>query len=431
MAALPLSASDSQLREISGQHLALWTDLPSAPAIDDLPRRFDQAVPQWCARFSVSPERAAQWRVTGYLMKDGNPFRRAGLLPEGLPDFQHGFTRDREFWVWEQPSDYFRTHLVLHEGTHAFMFAALGGCGPPWYMEGLAEQLATHRIVDDRLELGVFPHGRDEVPYWGRIRLIELARSEGRALSLPQLLELSSAAYAESSSYAWSWAAAALCELHPRYHEAFGKLTAEVRGAALVRQPREIFGPLWSDLLREWPRYLADLDYGYNFSAMQLDLSPARRSIARPERTIVLADRGWQNTGLKVTAGAPYAVQAQGRFQVQGGAEPWTSEADGVTLRYYRGQPLGRLLAVVLDDQAEPGNNDVWSSVVPLASQGRFTPSINGTLYLRVNDAAGDLDDNRGQLEVELGLAPPMQAPPAEPGATSALTTPGARPATD
>ncbi len=35
-------------RRLTGQHLTLITDLPSAEAVDELPAVFDQAVPQWC-----------------------------------------------------------------------------------------------------------------------------------------------------------------------------------------------------------------------------------------------------------------------------------------------------------------------------------------------------------------------------------------------
>ena len=85
------------------------------------------------------------WRMTGFLMKDKARFAERGLLPGDLPPFAHGYSRGRNLWLYEQPSDYYRRHLLLHEGTHGFMNTILGGCGPPWYMEGMAELLGTHR----------------------------------------------------------------------------------------------------------------------------------------------------------------------------------------------------------------------------------------------------------------------------------------------
>ncbi len=92
--------------------------------------------------------RAADWRIRGCLMREKRPFAACGLLPAGLPPFRHGFSRGRQLWLNEQPTAYYRRHLLLHEGTHAFMDAMFGGCGPPWYMEGMAELLATHSYRD-------------------------------------------------------------------------------------------------------------------------------------------------------------------------------------------------------------------------------------------------------------------------------------------
>ena len=62
------------------------------------------------------------------------------------------------------------------------MNTVMGGCGPPWYMEGMAEYLATHRWHDGRLTLGYMPPNRDEVPQWGRIRIIQDAVAQHRAV---------------------------------------------------------------------------------------------------------------------------------------------------------------------------------------------------------------------------------------------------------
>ena len=78
---------------------------------------FDQAFSQWCEYFEIDPAKAADWRLTGFLIKDRQRFRRLGLLPRDLPPFQHAFCRNTDFWVYEQPSDYYSRHLALHEGT--------------------------------------------------------------------------------------------------------------------------------------------------------------------------------------------------------------------------------------------------------------------------------------------------------------------------
>ena len=107
------------------------------------------------------------------LIDDPARFEAAGLLPSDLPKFLNGFTRQNECWLYNQTSPYYRRHLLLHEGVHGFMFTLLGRNAPPWYMEGMAELLATHRWQDGKLELPYFPKRPDEVPKLGRIEIVQ------------------------------------------------------------------------------------------------------------------------------------------------------------------------------------------------------------------------------------------------------------------
>ncbi len=160
------------IRKLEGTHLTLFTDLPSQPEVDELPRVYDAAIAPWCDYFHVAPNKVALWKMTGYIMDRKERFQATGLLPEDLPPFLNGYQRGPEMWIYEQPSAYYRRHMLLHEGTHAFMNTQLLGCGPPWYMEGMAELMGTHRWQDGQLQLAYFPRRRDEVPQWGRIKMI-------------------------------------------------------------------------------------------------------------------------------------------------------------------------------------------------------------------------------------------------------------------
>ena len=159
--------------------------------------------------------------MTGFLMQDKARFRQAGLLPPYVPALLPGYSINHELWLNEQPSDYYRRHLFLHEGTHGFMNTLLGGCGPAWYMEGLAELLGTHRWHEGRLTLGYMPANRDEVPYWGRSKLVKDAAEAGRARPLKEVVELALTSTNQVEGYAWSWAAATLLDHHPRYQKRF------------------------------------------------------------------------------------------------------------------------------------------------------------------------------------------------------------------
>ena len=63
-------AAELGIRKRSGKHIRLFTDLPSGEEVDALPEVFDQAFRQWCAYFGVDAAAHADWKVTGFLMKD-------------------------------------------------------------------------------------------------------------------------------------------------------------------------------------------------------------------------------------------------------------------------------------------------------------------------------------------------------------------------
>src|SRR5687767_8851911 len=131
------------IRILEGRHVRLLTDVPASAAVDELPRVFDAAVPEWAAYFELPPSQIRR-RWLAFLFQDRERFRALGLLPGDNPEFVNGYARGYELWLLEQPSDYYRRHLLLHEGTHALMQTQLGGAGPGWYMEGMAELLGTH-----------------------------------------------------------------------------------------------------------------------------------------------------------------------------------------------------------------------------------------------------------------------------------------------
>src|ERR1700722_17669430 len=149
-AAEPLAAG---FRQLEGKHLTLITDVPASPEVDELPQAFDAAFPQWCEYFSLDAKQHADWHVTGYLMQAKEHFQQAGYWRPDLPAFPNGYSQGKEFWLHNQTSPYYRRHLLLHEGVHSFMYTLIGTVGPPWYMEGIAELLATHRWQDGRIQV--------------------------------------------------------------------------------------------------------------------------------------------------------------------------------------------------------------------------------------------------------------------------------------
>jgi len=77
------------------------------------------------------------------------------------------------------------------------------------------------------------------------------------------------------------------------------------------------------------------------------------------------------------------------------------SEADGISLRWYRGRPLGRLLAAQWVANPPDGGRPRFV-VLAEGAAGDFTAVTDGPLYLKINEPPGELADNTGALAVTL-----------------------------
>jgi hypothetical protein len=388
------------IRKLSGRHLTLFTDLPPGEKIDSLPAVFDLALPQWCQYFGIPTESPADWRVIGTLIRDKALFQKVGLLPRDASDVHQGYFNLGRIWVFEQTSTYYQRHLLLHEGTHAFMQTFLGGTGPPWYAEGMAELLGTHRWQYGRLTLDYMPVSRDEVPLLGRVRLVQDAVAAHRAKHLQTILDFGPDAHRETEAYAWCWALAALLDKHPRYRERFRALSHCVQGD-LNREFHRLFAADQRQLAEEWQLFAVEMQYGYDFARCAIDFTPGAPLAADGKLVRVAADRGWQNSGLRLQAGARYQLTASGRYQLASPPNTWWCEPGGVSIHYFRGWPLGILLAAVRDpDRAEGTTGLVRPMVVGLGAS--LVPEESGTLYFKVNDSPGELYDNSGSLSVQV-----------------------------
>lgn len=393
-------AEEFGLRHLAGRHLLLYTDVDADPQVDVLPRVFDQATDQWCRYFKIRPVRAADWRIRGCLMREKRPFAACGLLPAGLPPFRHGFSRGRQLWLNEQPTAYYRRHLLLHEGTHAFMDAMFGGCGPPWYMEGMAELLATHSYRDGKLVLNSFPARREDVPMLGRIVLVQQDVAAGRARSLADVLAIAGPEFLHNEAYAWSWALAALLDGHPRYQTRFRRLPADVRRGDFTQRFRARLAADWGSLSAEWQLFAGTLQYGHDIVRTAIDFRSGQPLIGRGDRCAVAADRGWQSSGWWLAEGRTYQIQARGRYQIAKRPKIWWCEPDGVTIRYFRGRPLGQLLGTIVPKDHPAGQPTPFLTPFVVGTRMSLTPQTSGTLYLKINDSPAELADNAGPLNV-------------------------------
>ena len=391
------------IRKISSKHLDLYTDLPSSKEVDELPTVFDLAVSQWCDYFEVDHAKAESWKMIGYVMERKERFAGSGLLPDDLPRFLNGYQRGWQFWVYEQPSAYYRRHLVLHEGTHAFMSWMLGNCGPPWYMEGMAELLATHRWQDGQLQLNYFPRRREEVEQWGRIKIVCDDVQAGRGLSLVEITNYSSTAHLRIEPYGWSWAACAFLDGHPDYQRTFRSLRSEVRDDVVFSQTvGQLLGKHGRRLAEQWQLFTHHLDYGYDIAREAIAYA-AERPISQAGMSVhVSAEHGWQSTGIRLQPDVTYVLESSGRYQIGSEPKTWWCEPGGVTIAYYRGQPLGRLLAAVSDPTRPLTGNSPLLTPHAIGLGDTISAGNGGVLFLRINEDPAQWADNAGELLVSI-----------------------------
>jgi len=401
------------IRKLEGRHLTLYTDLPADKEVDDLPRVFDLAVPAWCEYFGVQPTEVADWRMRGHLMGDRAAFRTAGLLSDDLPNFRNGYSRGSQLWwddqqwsgqQWDsQPAIYYRRHLMLHEGTHGFMNRTYGGCGPGWYMEGMAEMLGTHRLTGDGLQLGYFPARRQDVPKLGRIRLVQKRVATSGVRSIAQIFSTNNRSHLKNEAYAWCWALAKFLDMHPRYQARFRSMPRHVTDPNFTQRFLSEFRDDWPQLCQEWRLFAGTLVHNHDLVGTAIDFQPGQPLETGTARCQIETNRGWQSSRVTLLAGKTYSLRASGRYQLAQTPAIWWCEPGGVTIRYHRGSPIGLLQAAIVP---EPTNQtpkpSPLLSPIDVGTAAKISPAVSGTLYLRVNDSPGELADNRGQVEVTI-----------------------------
>lgn len=392
-------------QRISGRYIDVVTDMPLNDSLRELPKVFDAAIPQWCEAFGVPLTRVSSWHVEGFIIEAKERFVEADFLPSRFADFPYGYQWKNRLWVNQQATEYYRRHLLLHEGTHWFMWRLFGSNGPPWLMEGMAEWYGTHRWDGEQLEMGIVPSTKHEVPSWGRITIIKEQLEDGLAPSLETILRYDTTAHRHAEAYAWSWAVVLFLRNHPDSQDAL---------AALMKQPmrddmtqtRALFRRLnsnWPKLRTAWNATLSDLEYGFDTSRQLVKLSRQAQAVSTEATLVTVAsDQTWQASGLSVRQGEQFEVQASGTYTLADAPGPWHCEPQGVTLEYFRGRPLGELQLAILSPIADEPGAAAFIEPITIGTGGIFQAAETGELFFRVNESSGGLHDNRGTLELQI-----------------------------
>jgi len=391
--------------EQKGKAFRLVTDLPKESRLP-LESLVDDLLPTLEAYFGSlppAPDRVPL-HITGFVMSKLEPFQSEDLVPEFETSNFHGKQMGAEFWMMNQKSDYYRSHLLLHEATHVYMrqFANRGDWLPAWYLEGMAEFFATHeRQADGTIKFAVNPRDRFGMPGWERIAVIQRDIAGRGVRSLREVLRLDHPDFNVIESYAWSWAACKFLDSHPASQKLFRGLASRMTRELVTNLNERLLDKFDADLEANWMQYVAGLEFDFDFERAAIRFGSGELLHGQPREVDVDTSRGWQSSGIEVVAGSKYRVAATGQFTVADKPKAWACEANGVSIRYVRGQPIGRLLACVRTKGGEQSARSMLE-VIPLGNDINFEPEFSGVLYLRVNDSYAELADNRGKLHVSV-----------------------------
>ncbi len=412
--ALPRDVTQNQqgLYELVTLRLTLITDIPMDDELRSWPGLIEQSLVQWQGYFGVDVKRMDGFHVTAMLIKDRERLTTLGLL-ENVPGFDEGYQFGNKIYLREQPTVYFRRLLFLHEATHWIMWKLYGGGGSPWFMEGMAEMQGTHLLTNGLLKLRVIPTSRELVSGWGRLRLIDETLKREEAPSLSHILAYGNQREDHVVRYAWSWAACVFFSNHPRYGPILRDLYSnklDYSDSLSIRFKKRIEAD-WTDVQVDWNAFVSDLDFGYDLqrSSVVSDSSHAKKRLN--DRVVLnfplATDRGWQPTGIMVEAGIPVRISCTGNYILRKSTSPsdanWVVEPQGITYQFYRGNPLGCVLASVVSGEGTEQTKR-WDTL-RVGSEVVIDPPKDGELFLKINEPSNGLWDNSGNVSVQISVA--------------------------
>ena len=409
--ATPRGAGRNQqgLYELNTPRLTLITDIPMDDELKSWPGLFEQSIQQLQAYFGVDSKVFDGLHVTATLIGDRERFKKLGVL-DNVPAFDEGYQLGDNLYIREQPTVYFRRLLFLHEATHWIVWRLYGGGGSPWFMEGMAEMQGTHSLTDGRLKLGVLPSSRELVSGWGRLRMIDETLNQGAAPSMSEILAYGNQREDHVIRYAWSWAACVFFTNHPKYGPVLRELYDKKLdySNSLSFKFKKRLAAEWADVLVDWNAFVSDLDFGYDLQRSRFvsgDNTKRRKLNGGVIVNFPLeTDRGWQATGIMLEIGKPVRITCSGKYILKKPTSQsdsnWVVEPQGVTYEFFRGNPLGCVIASVVP-RDEVDQTERWKTI-RIGRETEIVPDAVGELFLKVNEPSKGLWDNAGSISTEI-----------------------------
>lgn len=407
------------LRIVESKHLVLVTDLPPE-SVAELPPLAEALFVTLEQRLGkLAPNIAGtDFKVTAFLMDARERFQDAGVLPPEEFTIRHGRHLGYQLWVNNQPTDYYRRHLLLHEFVHCFMMCEYGmnEIPPLWYTEGIAEYFATHQLKSDitQSEFGILPSSTAGFEGWHRIAEVRRhfnpqPSSSGElagVIPLQSVMDPPDTTFVEDSQYANAWALVWLINHHPELQPEFAALAS----CRTLEQFNDVIAGIPEPILQQmnqiWPLYLHGLEEAAASTVRFPTLAPPPRPAASSEHTLpqefkLEAGEQWVSTGYELAAGQRILIECSGRYVVRETTKPWISEPNGITIDYVHGRPLGEVIGVIVSSDGTESTRHI-----PIGASKILQSPIDGILWLQVNDQWSDRTNNNGTVSVRISNAP-------------------------
>ncbi len=361
-------------------HFLIYTDLPAAEA-RSLLRQLEDMLRLIAKYWGRQPRGIIECCVVDDLANWPQELI-SKMDPQGLAKIREGagvcistkMSKGKKFRSKSRVYAVAKGGVPLHEAVHAYCHQTFGRAGPRWYAECMAEM--GHYW--EKGAKGV------NVPK----NVIRFLRSS-KLRPLESLIDNAEKTGGSWQDYCWWWMLGHLMDNNPNYYaqyRAFGRMV--LAGKQITFQ--DVFGPQVKELDFELRFFRQNLQNGYcvglcnwDWKRKFTDRLPADRAMS----VSVCADRGWQPSGLTVTANASYAFKAEGTWQTSAKGDP--VDADGAA------DGCGRLVGVLMKDYQ-------LGKEFELGKSGSFTPSADGDLYFRCRVAWNKIADNAGKISVRL-----------------------------
>lgn len=385
--------------------LKLYTDIDPEIA-KRLPAVIDEAYPALEKYFGPLPpnREGTEFQVTGYIMQDRELFKKAGLIINSLLEIINGRHLKAQFWMEAQSEEYYQRHLMLHEYTHCYSMIMENIGAPVWYLEGIAESIATHSYDQDgKIRLNVIPDNKNKFGGLGRITLIEEDVLAGPPKSMYEVMSFQPSDFIDDTrAYAWSWALCQFFDKHPQYQQQFRELSRHLQGLDFAKHLAKLTRGKQSDLNAAWLLFAKNLMHGYDVERATVSIEPGLPLASGTSQSVtVLSNRGWQSSRVGVEKGETYEISAEGMVTLAQQPKPWESTADGISFRYFKGRPLGRLIMLIKPAEDADDLSPMLQEY-PLGANATWMAPVSGTIYFRLNDSWDELADNRGQVTVKI-----------------------------